>query len=60
MFLSPNNARAYIGPGLGAGTIGLILGVLGSIFIALFAIVWYPLKSFVKKIKKLKQRDTNH
>lgn len=60
MFLSPDDANAYIGPGLGAGTIGLILGVFGSIFIALFAIFWYPLKKFLKKIKILKQRDSIH
>jgi hypothetical protein len=43
---------AYIGPGLGAGTVGVILGVIGSIFLALFAIFWYPLKRLFKKFKK--------
>jgi hypothetical protein len=58
MLLSPDYARAYIGPGLGAGTIGLIFGVLGSICLALFAVFWYPIKNFLKKIKVLKQRET--
>lgn len=56
--LSPVYAKAYIGPGLGAGTIGMILGVLGSIFIALFAILWYPLKRLLRKVKGAKQQDT--
>ena len=43
---------AYIGPGLGAGTVGVILGVIGSILLALFAIFWYPLKRLIKKFKK--------
>jgi len=30
-------AEAYVGPGLGAGTLGVILGLLGSILIAIFA-----------------------
>jgi hypothetical protein len=47
----PNSAYAYVGPGLGAGTLGVILGIIGSIFIALFAICWYPLKRILKKIK---------
>ena len=47
-----NFAFAYIGPGLGAGTVGVILGVIGSIFLALFAIFWYPLKRFFKKFRK--------
>jgi len=42
---------AYIGPGLGAGTIGVILGVLGSIVLALFAIFWYPIKRLLRKNK---------
>ena len=42
---------AYIGPGLGAGTIGVILGVLGSIVLALFAIFWYPIKRMMRKNK---------
>ena len=55
LFLSStfsSSAFAYIGPGLGAGTVGVILGVIGSIFLALFAIFWYPLKRLFKKLKK--------
>ena len=50
----PQIANAYVGPGLGAGTIGVILGIIGSIFIAIFAIVWYPLKRLLKKNKQKK------
>lgn len=50
----PQIAHAYVGPGLGAGTIGVILGIIGSIFIAIFAIVWYPLKRLLKKNKQKK------
>ena len=37
-------AQAYVGPGLGAGVLGVILGLLGSILLALFAVFWYPIK----------------
>jgi hypothetical protein len=37
-------AHAYVGPGLGAGALGVILGLVGSIFLALFAVFWYPIK----------------
>lgn len=37
-------AHAYVGPGLGAGVLGVILGLLGSILLALFAVFWYPIK----------------
>lgn len=44
-------AYAYIGPGAGAGTIAVVLGVIASFFLALFAILWYPLKRMIKKLK---------
>ena len=44
-------AHAYIGPGAGAGTIAVVLGILASIVMAFFAILWYPVKRLVKKRK---------
>ena len=43
---------AYIGPGLSGGVIGVILGILASIGLAILAIVWYPLKRLIKGKKK--------
>lgn len=50
---------AYIGPGLGAGAISIALGIIGSFLLALFAVVWYPLKRIIKKIKARKS-DRSH
>ena len=44
-------AQAYIGPGLGAGAIPATLGVLGAILLAIFGILYYPIKRFIKKRK---------
>lgn len=49
------DAQAYIGPGLGAGAVGAILGLLASIFVAIFAIFWYPIKRLLKLGRKKKQ-----
>lgn len=61
--LSTTAAHAYIGPGAGAGTIAVVLGVIASIFLALIAIVWYPLKRLIKgrksSSKKSKETPTN-
>lgn len=43
------SAQAYVGPGLGAGAIAVVLGLVGSLFLAVFAIFWYPLKRLFKK-----------
>jgi len=49
--LLPQSAQAYIGPGLGMGAIGVVLGVIVSIFLAIIGILWYPLKRIYKRIK---------
>jgi hypothetical protein len=45
---SAESAFAYIGPGVGAGVIATVLGVLTAIALALFAVLWYPLKRLLK------------
>lgn len=51
-------AQAYIGPGAGAGAIAVVLGVLGAIAMAFFAILWYPIKRMMKKRKAAKTART--
>ncbi len=43
-------ALAYVGPGLGAGTIGVILGFLASIVLAVIALFWYPIKRLFRRL----------
>ena len=52
LFLLSLSAHAYIGPGLGLGALGALLGGILTIFLALAGIVWYPLKRMIKKIKR--------
>ena len=54
IFTSP--ANAYLGPGIGAGAVGVVLGILGSIILSLFAIIYYPIKRALKKMKKSSAR----
>jgi hypothetical protein len=51
VLLLPLNAEAYVGPGLGLGTIGVVLGTVLSVFLALIAIIWYPFKRLLKKMR---------
>ena len=43
---------AYIGPGMGGGIIAGVLGVIGAILLALFGILYYPMKRMLKNRKK--------
>jgi preprotein translocase subunit SecD len=45
----PHLAHAYVGPGLGAGAIGAVVGVIGAVLIALFSIVYYPIKRMMRR-----------
>lgn len=46
-------ASAYIGPGVGAGAIAVVLGVIGSILMAVVAILWFPVKRILKRRKSV-------
>ena len=44
-----SEAHAYVGPGLGLGALGVVLGMLLSIGLAILAVFWYPLKRVLRK-----------
>lgn len=44
----PGTAHAYIGPGLGAGVVATVLGLLAAFIMLFVALVWYPLKKLFK------------
>ena len=50
----------YIGPGLDGGVITAVLGFLSSIFLALFAIIWYPVKKVIQRLKRKKAGENRH
>lgn len=52
LVLLPGLAQAYIGPGVGAGAIGTVVAFIGAIFMAIFAVIWYPIKRMLKGKKK--------
>ncbi len=52
-----SNAYAYIGPGMAAGAIAVILGIVGAILVALFTVLYYPIKKTIQKLKKNKQQN---
>ena len=47
-----SSASAYIGPGMGGGVIAAVLGVIGAVLLALFGILYYPIKRMLKNRKK--------
>ena len=55
--LQPDLAYAYLGPGLGVGAIGSVVAVIGAFLLALFAVVYYPIKRALIKRRGAKQSN---
>ena len=61
LILSFGHAFAYVGPGLGLGPLGAILGVILAVFLAFLGLIYYPIKRFLRrnneKPKTLKAKE---
>ena len=51
LLYSPS-AEAYIGPGLGAGVVATVIGIVGAVLLAIAGIVYYPIKRLLKSRRK--------
>ena len=59
LFLISLPSYAYIGPGMGGGVIAAIIGFFVAILLALWGILYYPIKRALKnrKDKKMALED---
>ena len=48
----PTIAQAYSGPGVGLGAIGVVLGILGSVFLMTVSLIWYPVKRLIRSMRQ--------
>ena len=55
--LYPCLAYAYLGPGVGGGIFAATLGLIIAIFAAIFGILWFPIKRYLKKRKEPKKEE---
>lgn len=44
-------AQAYVGPGSSLGAIGVFLGILGTVLLAVISFVWYPVKRLARRLR---------
>ena len=61
LFLISFPTYAYIGPGMGGGVIAAIVGFFAAVLLALWGILYYPIKRALKnrKDKKMSLKDSN-
>lgn len=46
------SAHAYVGPGAGLSAIGVMLALIGALFLMIAGFVWYPVKRLLKRREK--------
>ena len=52
LLLAPvSPAVAYIGPGAGISVLGSLLGILATIFVTIGAIIFWPVRKYMKRRK---------
>ena len=54
IFFTSLPSYAYIGPGMSGGVIAITLGFIAAIFLALFGILYYPIKRALKSRREKK------
>ena len=61
LFLISLPSYAYIGPGMGGGVIAAIVGFFAAILLALWGILYYPIKRALKnrRDKKMFSKHSN-
>jgi len=50
--LSPASVQAYVGPGMGAGAVAGVLGVLAGLLMLVVGVFWYPIKKLARRLRK--------
>ena len=58
-FFMTTSSYAYLGPGIGGGIIAATLGVIIAILAAIFGLICFPLKRFLKNKKEKKKNKQN-
>lgn len=53
IYLTP--VFGYVGPGMGGGLIATVLGIIAAIFLAIFGVLFYPIKRLIKNIRSKKK-----
>lgn len=58
LIIIPLPLYAYIGPGMGGGIIAVVVGFISAILLALWGILYYPIKRALKNRKNKKEAST--
>ena len=52
-------AAAYVGPGAGLSVIGVLVALVGAVFLAIVGFLWYPIKRLLRARKQKATKVTS-
>lgn len=55
--LLPSSAQAYLGPALGLGVIGSVVGVVVVALLSLFSFVYVPLRNYLRRNRRSREDE---
>ena len=58
LMVSPH-AFSYFGPGLAGGVIAATLGIIGALFLAIFGVLYYPIKRAYRRKFRRQEKAAN-
>jgi flagellar biogenesis protein FliO len=53
----PLQAQAYIGPGMGLGMAGVVLGLFVAFILLLAGLIWLPIRRFLRQRKQSRKES---
>ena len=53
----PLQAQAYIGPGMGLGMAGVVLGLFIAFILLLLGLIWLPIRRFLRQRKQSRKES---
>ena len=53
-----STATAYVGPGAGISVLGSLLSILATVFVAIGAVLFWPLRKLMKRRKARRESAT--
>ena len=57
--LTPIQAQAYIGPGLGLGVAAMVIGFLVAFILLIVGLIWLPIRRILRKRKENQASPSN-
>jgi membrane protein implicated in regulation of membrane protease activity len=57
--LTPVQALAYIGPGMGLGAAATVLGLFVAFILLLVGLIWLPIRRMLRQRKQKQQSQSN-